>query len=68
MQSKLGYFLRLPLVTLLAAVLVLGGCGTMKKWVGIDKGDDEEETTPPEAQQETVMIEGKPYVRSKNPY
>jgi hypothetical protein len=23
---------------------------------------------PPEAQQETVMIDGKPYVRSKNPY
>lgn len=68
MQSKLGYFLRLPLVTLLAAVLVLGGCGTMKRWVGIDKGDDEEETGPAEAQQETVMIEGKPYVRSKNPY
>ena len=24
--------------------------------------------SPPEAQQETVMIDGKPYVRSKNPY
>ena len=30
--------------------------------------DEDEDTAPPEAQQETVMIDGKPYVRSKNPY
>jgi hypothetical protein len=40
----------------------------VKKWVGADKGEDEEEAVPPEAQQETVMIEGKTYIRSKNPY
>ena len=32
-------------------------------------GEDEDtETVPPEAAQDTVMIDGKPYVRSKNPY
>jgi hypothetical protein len=43
----------------------------MKKWVGWSSGDEEEEageTTPPEAKEETVMIDGKPYIRSKNPY
>ena len=44
------------------------GCAGLKKWVGIDKGDEDEDTAPPEAQQETVAIDGKPYVRSKNPY
>ena len=40
----------------------------MKQWAGYGTDDEDEETAPPEAQQETVMIDGKPYVRSKNPY
>ena len=64
MQPRL---LRLGLIVFLAAALI-SGCGAVKKWVGADKGEDEEEAVPPEAQQETVMIEGKTYIRSKNPY
>jgi hypothetical protein len=42
----------------------------MKTWAGYPSADKEEETetVPPEAKQETVMIDGKPYIRSKNPY
>jgi hypothetical protein len=62
---------RLGLLLFLAAILV-SGCGTwksLKQWAGYQSSsDEEEEMTPPEAQQETVMIDGKPYVRSKNPY
>jgi hypothetical protein len=54
---------------LVSAALLSGGCATVKKWTGYKTDDEEgEETVPPEAQQETVMIDGKPYVRSKNPY
>jgi hypothetical protein len=63
--------LRLGALLLLAALLLVSGCATAKKWLGMGSEEDEElagETTPPEAQQETVMIDGKPYVRSKNPY
>jgi hypothetical protein len=61
---------RLGLLLFLAAILA-SGCGTwksVKQWAGYRASDEEEEATPPEAQQETVMIDGKPYVRSKNPY
>ena len=44
------------------------GCGSMKKWVKWDSDDADDETAPAEAKEETVMIDGKPYVRSKNPY
>jgi hypothetical protein len=54
------------LVTFLAPVSL--GCTTMKKWVGLEKGEEEEDVIPPESRQEEVMIDGKPYVRSKNPY
>ncbi len=66
---------------LLAALLFLAfaapvfmGCSTtwgkVKDWAGYPSGEKEEavETVPPESEQETVMIDGKPYVRSKNPY
>lgn len=56
----------------IAVLLILSGCSagkSFKNWAGYSQpGQDEEETEPPEAQQETVMIDGKPYVRSKNPY
>ncbi len=59
------------IVLSLSVGLGAAGCGTMdkmKQWVGWEKGEDAEEAMPPEAQQETVMVDGKPYVRSKNPY
>jgi hypothetical protein len=68
MLKRFALMLRVGLLVLVFATL-LGGCTTVKKWVGYSPGDDEdEEMVPPEAQQETVMIDGKPYVRSKNPY
>jgi len=69
MESNLRWWVRLGLVLILAVVFASAGCTTMKQWVGMEKPDDEEdEGVPPEAKQETVMIDGKPYVRSKNPY
>jgi hypothetical protein len=67
-------FIALLAVIFLLASVAAGftGCGTwssVKKWAGYGTSSDEEEDmVPPEAQQETVMIDGKPYVRSKNPY
>jgi hypothetical protein len=68
MPKKFALMLRLGLLLLVSVALLSGGCSTVKKWAGYGAGDEEEETVPPEAQQETVMIDGKPYVRSKNPY
>ena len=72
---------RKSLCGLLAALLFLAfaspvfmGCtttwGKVKDWAGYPSGEKEEqvETVPPESEQETVMIDGKPYVRSHNPY
>lgn len=58
----------LVILLIISASVVFNGCTTMKKWVGWQKGEEEEESTPPEALQEEVMIDGKPYLRSKNPY
>ena len=60
--------LRMGLTTLLGGMLILTGCTTVKKWAGYGKDEEGEEMVPPEAMQETVMIDGQPYVRSKNPY
>jgi hypothetical protein len=61
--------LRLGLLLLVSAALLSGGCSTVKKWAGYGSDEDsDEDMVPPEARQETVMIDGKPYVRSKNPY
>lgn len=60
--------LKLGLVLALAVTLTLGGCTTMKKWVGWETGEEEGELVPPEAVEESVVIDGKTYVRSKNPY
>jgi hypothetical protein len=63
--------LRLGVLLLVIAALLSGGCSaysSAKKWAGYGTSDEDEETAPPEAQSETVMIDGKPYVRSKNPY
>jgi hypothetical protein len=67
---QLKKWCQLGLLLFLAAILA-SGCGTwssLKNWAGYSTSDEEEELTPPEAQQETVMIDGKPYVRSRNPY
>ena len=71
MSKIFTLILRLGIRLLVSAALLLGGCSTYssaKKWAGYGTNDEDEETVPPEAQQETVMIDGKPYVRSKNPY
>jgi hypothetical protein len=61
-----GILAFMVLMTFAAATFM--GCATAKKWVGLDKGEEDEELAPPESKQETVMIDGKPYIRSKNPY
>jgi len=68
MLKKLAFLLRLGLLLVVSAALLSGGCTTVKQWAGYGTADADEETVPPEAKQETVMIDGKPYVRSKNPY
>ena len=71
MLKKFTITLRLGVLLLVIAALLSGGCSaykSAKKWAGYGTGDEDEETVPPEAQQETVMIDGKPYIRSKNPY
>ena len=56
----------------IAFLLILSGCSAYKSFKNFagysTPGQDDEETAPPEAQQETVMLDGKPYIRSKNPY
>lgn len=68
MPKKFTLMLQLGLLLLVSVVLISGGCTKMKQWAGYTTDEEGEETVPPEAQQETVMIDGKPYVRSKNPY
>jgi hypothetical protein len=71
MLKKCALMLRLGLLLLVIAALLSGGCSTVstiKQWAGIGTDEEDEELAPPEAQQETVMIDGKPYVRSRNPY
>ncbi len=72
MPKSFSPLMRFGLALVLIAVLLLNGCGawkSAKEWAGYGNPDqDEEETAPPEAQQENVMIDGKPYIRSKNPY
>jgi hypothetical protein len=68
MLRKFALTLRLGLLVLVSVALLSGGCTTAKQWMGYKTDDADDETVPPEAQQETVMIDGKPYIRSKNPY
>ena len=68
MLKKFALMLRLGLLGLVSVALLSGGCTAAKQWAGYKTEDDTEETVPPESQQETVMIDGKPYIRSKNPY
>ena len=71
MPMKIRSVMRWGLLLFLAAILA-SGCGTwksIKHWAGYTNNDEDSgEVVPPESQQQTVMIDGKPYVRSKNPY
>ena len=72
MPKKIRSIMYWGMLLFFAAVLA-SGCGStwnnIKTWAGYPSNEIEgEEMVPPEAQQETVMIDGKPYVRSKNPY
>lgn len=52
----------------LLVVTLAIGCASVKQWVGYGSTDDTDaEMVPPESVQETVIIDGKPYIRSKNP-
>lgn len=62
----LGLLAFFVLLTFVATAFT--GCAGVKKLLGISSNEDDEEAAPIEAQEETVMIDGKPYVRSKNPY
>ncbi|MDI6853803.1 MAG: hypothetical protein QME75_09420 [Deltaproteobacteria bacterium] len=68
MREKVNWRLGLAIIL---AVLV-SNCGawkSVKQWAGYGVGEEDAEVTaPPESQQETVMVDGKPYVRSRNPY
>jgi len=69
MSRSLLKSLRMGLLLLMSVALLAVGCSTVKKWTGYDSGDDTDaEMAPPESQQETVIIDGKPFIRSKNPY
>jgi hypothetical protein len=48
-------------------MFLLNGCTQVKKMVGFPT-TEEDDSIPPEAEEETVMVDGKPYVRSRNPY
>ena len=75
MQSPLVKRLTLSLVVLILSAAYLSGCTTIKKWTGLQTADDEEvareakeAATAPEAVGDTVVIDGKTYVRGRNPY
>jgi len=64
---QLRTVLRLVVLGLLVFLLSVG-CSKVKDWAGYGPNDDTDtEMVPPESVQETVMIDGKPYIRSKNP-
>src|SRR3989337_4477507 len=72
MREMLGW--RKGLAIIIASLLLLSNCGawgSMKKWAGYGTGEEDvevEDKAPPESREEQVMGDGKPYVRSKNPY
>jgi len=75
MQSPLVKKLTVAMVMLVLLAAFLQGCTTIKKWTGLQTADDEEvareakeAATAPEAVGDTVVIDGKTYVRGRNPY
>jgi hypothetical protein len=74
MHRKENNLLSLFLLLALAAALVVAGCSGLKsQWRKVsgtrapDADLEEEAKTPPEAMQEEIIVDGKTYVRSKNP-
>jgi hypothetical protein len=75
MPSKENKLLSLMVILVLAAGLALAGCGaakdTWRKVAGTRPPDPDleaEAKVPPESIEEEVVIDGKVWVRSKNPY
>ncbi len=75
MHPQVKKLLFLVFILMLAAVLLPAGCSRAKeKWRQIsgtrapDSDLEAEATVPPESVQEEVVIDGKVWVRSKNPY
>ena len=75
MRSPLRRSLITGFVLIISLFLLASGCTTVKKWTGMTSPDDEEvareaqeASVPPELAGETVVIDGKTYVRSRNPY
>jgi hypothetical protein len=75
MHPQVKKLLYLVFILILAAVLLPVGCGGMKeKWRQIsgtrapDSDLEGEAMAPPESKQEVVVIDGKTWVRSRNPY
>ncbi|MDD3582251.1 MAG: hypothetical protein PHW74_14705 [Desulfobacca sp.] len=58
-----GYSRLLSLLIILGLTLCLAGCAKVKKWAGFP-----DEDAPPESVEEEVVIDGKTYVKSRNPY
>ena len=75
MHPQVKKLLFLVFILLLAAVLLPAGCSRMKeKWRQVsgtrapDSDLEAESMVPPESRQEEVVIDGKTWVRSRNPY
>jgi len=75
MRQHMKKLLSLVFILIFAAVLVPAGCSRAKeKWRQVsgtrapDSDLESEATSPPEAQKEEVVINGKTMVRSRNPY
>ena len=75
MHPPVKKLLSLVVILALAAVLVPVGCSKVKeKWRQVsgtrapDADLEDEAKSPPEALQEEVVIDGKTWVRSRNPY
>jgi hypothetical protein len=75
MSQPVKRLLSLVVILTVALVLVPVGCSNVKdKWRRLsgtrapDSDLEEEARTPPEARQEEVVIDGKAWVRSRNPY
>jgi hypothetical protein len=75
MHPHVKKLLALLVILTLAALLAPIGCSNVKdRWRRVsgtrapDSDLEEEAKAPPEARQETVVIDGKTWVRSRNPY
>jgi hypothetical protein len=75
MPQPVKRLMSLVVIIMVAVVLVPVGCSNLKdKWRRVsgtrapDSDLEEEARTPPEARQDEVVIDGKVWIRSRNPY